>query len=170
MAARGSHALSKASKAIRGPSGLFFGAMQGSLYSEKVMSKCTLSSCRSAKPHPIEFSSRRRKRTLYRRFRELAWVGGCVTAPAAWASGPSTLASRGPWGRRRRGTRSPARPRARPWGRRSVHRLAKMTSRSCFGSFVYTVATREGRARVAPPPGWRLCRGSNPHKPPRSPL
>ena len=39
-----------------------------------------------------------------------------------------------------------------------------------FGSFVYTVATREGHARVTPPLGWRLCRGSNPHKPPRSPL
>ena len=39
-----------------------------------------------------------------------------------------------------------------------------------FGSFVYTVATREGHARVAPPLGWRLCRGSNPHKPSRSPL
>ena len=124
----------------QGPSGLFFGTMQGSLYSEKIMSKCTLSSCRSAKPHPIEFSSRRRKRTLYRRFRELAWVGGCVTAPAAWASGPSTLTSRGPWGRRRRGTRSPARSRARPWGRRSVHRLAEVASRSRFGAFVYTVA------------------------------
>ena len=34
-----------------------------------------------------------------------------------------------------------------PWERRSVHRLAKMASRSCFGSFVYTVATREGHAR-----------------------
>ena len=40
------------------------------------------------------------------------WVGGCVTAPVAWASGPSALASRGPWGRRRRGTRGP-RPVAR---------------------------------------------------------
>ena len=39
-----------------------------------------------------------------------------------------------------------------------------------FGSFVYTVATREGHARVASPLGWRLCRDSNPHKPPRSPL
>ena len=37
--------------------------------------------------------------------------------------------------------------RARPGERRSVHKLAKMASRSCFGSFVYTVATREGHAR-----------------------
>ena len=29
-----------------------------------------------------------------------------------------------------------------PWGRRSVHRLAKMASRCRFGAFVYTVATR----------------------------
>ena len=78
--------------------------------------------------------------------------------------------SRGPWGRRHRGTSGPARSRARPWGRRSVHKSAKMASRRRFGSFVYTVATREGHARVAPPLGWRLCRGSNPHKPPRSPL
>ena len=76
----------------------------------------------------------------------------------------------GPWGRRHRGTRGPARSRARPWGRRSVHKSAKMASRGRFGSFVYTVATREGHARVTPPLGWRLCRGSNPHKPPRSPL
>ena len=70
------------------------------------------------------------------------WVGGCVTAPVAWASGPSALASRGPWGRRCRGTRGPARSRERPWGRRSVHRSAKMASRRRFGAFVYTVATR----------------------------
>ena len=30
------------------------------------------------------------------RLRELVWVGGCVTAPVAWASGPSVLASRVP--------------------------------------------------------------------------
>ena len=51
------------------------------------------------------------------------------------------------------------------WRRRSVHKLVEMASRSCFGSFVYTVATCEGRAQVAPPRGWRLCRDSNPHKP-----
>ena len=67
------------------------------------------------------------------------WVGGCVTAPVGWVSGPSALASRGPWGPRCRGTRGPARPCGRPWGRRSVHRLAKMASRRRFGAFVYTV-------------------------------
>ena len=80
-----------------------------------------------------------------RRLRELVWVGGCVTVPVAWASGPSALASRGPWGRRCRGARGPARVRAPagsvcPQGQRSVHRLAKMASWSCFGPFVYTVA------------------------------
>ena len=30
----------------------------------------------------------------------------------------------------------------RPWGRRSVHKSAKMASRGRFGAFVYTVATR----------------------------
>ena len=49
------------------------------------------------------------------------WVGGCVTARAAWASPP---------GRRRK----------------SVHKLAKMASRRRFGAFVYTVATREDRS------------------------
>ena len=78
-----------------------------------------------------------------------------VTGAVAWVSAQSTLvfwfnkncASQGPWGRRHRGTRDPARSRARPGERRSVHKSAKMASRSCFGSFVYTVATREGHAR-----------------------
>ena len=124
-------------------------------------------------------------------------MGSCVTAPAAWASGPSALASRGPWGHRYRGTRGPARSRERPchgdagvytdrrkrpygavlghsctllrrcgqaWGQRSVHRLAKMASRSRFGAFVYTVATQGSRelrrvARVPQPP-W--CAGGAP--------
>ncbi len=55
------------------------------------------------------------------------------------------------------------------WRRRSVHKSVKMASRGCFGAFVYTVATREGHARVVPPLGWRLCRSSNPHKPPKEP-
>ena len=74
------------------------------------------------------------------RLRELVWVGGGVTAPVAWASGPSALASRGPRARRRRGTRGPARSREQPWVCRSVHRSAKMASRRRFGAFVYTVA------------------------------
>jgi len=135
----------------------------------------------------------------------------------------------GPWGRRRRGTRSPARSRERSWGvQKSVHRSTKMVSRSCFGAFVYTVAAlrtgvvtqectqigengtsepfwaicvhccdascvgwherpnchgvpavpprcsasplagKTGSARVAPPLGWRLHRGINPHKSPKS--
>ena len=36
----------------------------------------------------------------------------------------------------------PARSRGRPWEGRSVHRSAKMASRSRFGAFVYTVATQ----------------------------
>ena len=55
-------------------------------------------------------------------------------------SGPSALASWGPWGRCCRGARSPARSRERSWVRRSVHRLAKTAPRSRFGAFVYTVA------------------------------
>ena len=107
------------------------------------------------------------------------WVGGCVTAPAAWASPP---------GRRRR----------------SVHRSPKAASRGRFGAFVYTVATRvairiatraapggtsasaatacrrrplagpsrlvgkTGSARVAPLPGWHLRQSVNPHEPLKS--
>ena len=49
------------------------------------------------------------------KLREFVWVGGCVTAPAMWASPP---------GRRRR----------------SVHKSVEMASRCRFGAFVYTVA------------------------------
>ena len=66
-------------------------------------------------------------------------MGGCATALAAWASGPSALASRGPWGRRRRGTGGHARSRVQLWEHRSVHRLAKTASSRRFGAFVYTV-------------------------------
>ena len=53
-------------------------------------------------------------RSIFWRLCEFVWGGGCVTAPAAWVSGPSTLASRGPWDRRRRGTRGlPGRARGR---------------------------------------------------------
>ncbi len=65
----------------------------------------------------------------FERLREFVWVGGCVTVRAAWASPP----------RRRR--------------RNSVHRLAKMVSRSRFRAFVYTVATRGSRER----PGTQEC-------------
>ena len=105
--------------------------------------------------------------------RELVWVGGCVTAPATWASPP---------GRQRR----------------SVHRSAKMAPRGRFGAFVYTVETRvatggtsgsTARARrqrllaglfrlvgktdserVAPLLGWHLHRGVNSHEPLKSPF
>ena len=53
-------------------------------------------------------------------------------------------------------------------GQKSVHRSAETAPRCRSGAFVYTVATR-GPARVAPPLGWRLRRGVNPHKPPKSP-
>ena len=63
----------------------------------------------------------------------------------------------------------PARSRARPWGRRSVHRLAEVASRSRFGAFVYTVATREGRASGAAARLASLPR-QQPSQTPRSPL
>ena len=52
---------------------------------------------------------------------------------------PERAGVTGPWGRRR-GTRGPARSREQLWERKSVHRSAKMTSRSRFVPFVYTVA------------------------------
>ena len=69
------------------------------------------------------------------------WVGGRVTALAAWASDPRALTSREPWGRRCRGTHDPTRSRERSWRRRSVHKLTKSASRRRFGALVYTVAT-----------------------------
>jgi len=57
----------------------------------------------------------------------------------------------------------------RPWGRRSVHKSAKMASRSRFGAFVYTVATREGRASGAAARLASLPR-QQPSQTPRSPL
>ena len=85
------------------------------------------------------------------KLREFVWVGGCVTAPAMWASPP---------GRRRRSVHKSVEMASRcrfgafvytvallrccgqPWGRRSVHKSAKMASRCRFGAFVYTVASR----------------------------
>ena len=37
------------------------------------------------------------------------------------------------------------------WGRRSVHRSAETASRSCFGTFVYTVATRVASGGTSAP-------------------
>ena len=74
----------------------------------------------------------------------MGWVSGQGT-PVFWFN--KNCASRGPWSRRRHGTRGPARSRVRPWERRSVHKLVEMASRHRFWSFVYTVATREGHAR-----------------------
>ena len=84
------------------------------------------------------------------KLREFVWVGGCVTAPAMWASPP---------GRRRRSVHKSVEMASRcrfgafvytvallrccgqPWGRRSVHKSAEMASRCRFGAFVYTVAS-----------------------------
>ena len=68
--------------------------------------------------------------------------GWVVASPPRWRGPQSERPSiTGLWGRRCRGTRGPARSRERPWVCRSVHRSAKMGSRSRFGAFVYTVAT-----------------------------
>ena len=83
------------------------------------------------------------------------WVGGCVTAPTAWASPPGRrhrsvhksveMVSRGCFGAfvytvATRGSFE------RPWGRRSVHKWEDRASPRRFGAFVYTVAPREDRA------------------------
>ena len=67
-------------------------------------------------------------------------MGGCVTAPAAWASGPSALASRGHGAVDFVGPVAPPGRASSCGERKSVHRSAKMTSQSRFGAFVYTVA------------------------------
>ena len=100
------------------------------------------------------------KRNTLTRLRELVWVGGCVTARAAWASPP---------GRRHRSVHRLAKmaPRRRfgafvytvglrgscerRWGHRSVHKSVEMASRRRFGAFVYTV----GLLRCCGQP-WRL--------------
>ena len=80
--------------------------------------------------HPVTSSGAKTgKRANKMRLRELVWADGCVTAPVAWTSGPSALASRGPRAPRCRGTHGPARSRERPWVCRSVRRSAKMASR-----------------------------------------
>ncbi len=68
-----------------------------------------------AGPRRAELSAIDSKKEEKARLHELVWVAGCVTASAAWASGPGALASRGPWGRRCRGTRGPARSREQVW-------------------------------------------------------
>ena len=70
------------------------------------------------------------KQRVIARLREFVWIGGCVTAPTAWPSPPG-------------------------WGRRSVHRLAKMASRCRFGGICVHCCDA-------------IRRGSDPHKPPKS--
>ena len=70
------------------------------------------------------------KQRIIARLREFVWIGGCVTAPTAWPSPPG-------------------------WGRRSVHRLAKMASRCRFGGICVHCCDA-------------IRRGSDPHKPPKS--
>ena len=59
---------------------------------------------------------------IFQRLHEFVWaeITSPPPLPAAWTSGPSTRASRGPWGCRCRGTRGPAR--SRPWPCRSPPR------------------------------------------------
>ena len=56
------------------------------------------------------------------------------------------------------------------WGRRSVHKLAKMTSQRRFGSFVYTIATASGcRMRFSSPALFLTCANvESPHEKPHS--
>ena len=79
------------------------------------------------------------------------WVACCVTTPAACVSVRSERPGiTGPWGHGAVDAVEPVAPPGRAsgrWGRRSVHRLAKMASRRRFGAFVYTVATRGSRER-----------------------
>ena len=182
-----------------------------------------------SRPSP-GFSLQSRIRLFLARLREFVWVAASPPRRRRRQVRAPERASRGPWGRRCRGTRGPARCATgrggagvytdwqkrllgivlghsctllrrcgQTWGRRSVHRLAKTAPRHRSEAFVYTVATRgscelrreprwvarvpqppwcadgahsvavsplvgkTGSARVAPPLGWRLHRGINPH-------
>ena len=126
------------------------------------------------------------------------------TLSSAWWRGPHVRAPRRHGGHEAVDVVGPVAPSGRGGGRggqRSVHRSAKMASRSRSGVFVYTVAPRAlrreprrvarapqppwraggapsvaasrlvgktGSARVVPPLAWRLRRGVNPHKAPKS--
>ena len=67
------------------------------------------------------------------RLREFVWaeITSPPPLPTALASGPSTRASRGPWGCRCRGTRGPAR--SRPWPCRSPPRRGRLGPRARSG-------------------------------------
>ena len=94
-----------------------------------------------AGPRRAELSAIDSKKEEKVRLHELVWVASCVTASAAWASGPGALASRGHGAVDVVGpVAPPGHASRRGWGSRSVHRLAKMASRVRFGAFVYTVA------------------------------
>ena len=103
--------------------------------------------------HPMRGENEMRKQRL----REFVWVGGCDTAPAAWASGPSTLASRGPWGRRCRGTRGPTRSCERPWvGDAGVYTDWLKWPLGAVLEHLCTLLRRElRRVARAPQPPWR---------------
>ena len=140
--------------------------------------------------HPMRGENETRKQGL----REFVWVGGCATAPAVWSSGPSTLASRRPWGRRYRGTRGPP---GRASGRgdagvytdwlkwplgaalghlctllqRELRRVTRAPQPPWCAGGAPPVATsrlvgKPGSARAAPSWGWRLPETLT-HKPPK---
>ena len=109
---------------------------------------------------------------IFQRLREFVWVE--ITSPpplpAALASGPSTRASRGPWGCRCRGTRSPARSRPRPC--RSPPRRGPVEHAVWHGGGALggrsSLGGENRPTRAVVPLGWRLHRGVSLRKPPKS--
>ena len=181
MAARGSHALSKASKAIRAPPASFLGPCRV-LYTRR-------RSCQSVRfrhadrQNPTQLSFLQGDENVH-------FIGGFASSRGLVVASPPRRRGpqvRAPWRHGGHGVVDvvgpvvpPGRARGRGdagvytdrrkwplgavlghlctllrccrqmWGRRSVHRSAKMTSRSRFGSIVYTVAmqgSREWRRR-----------------------
>ena len=101
------------------------------------------------------------------RLRELVWIGSCVTVPAAWASGPSSLTSRGHGAVDVVG---PVAPPGRAGGREDagVYTDRRKWPLGAILGHLCTLLRRELRriARVAPPLGWRLPKAST-HTNPR---
>ena len=112
--------------------------------------------------------------------RELVWVGGCVTAPAARTSPGRWRGSqpRAPWyfgsirtahhgGHGAVDIVGPVAPpgHARGLGNAGVYTNRRKWPLGAVLGHLCTLLRLARAARVAPPLGWRLCRDSNPHKP-----
>ena len=111
---------------------------------------------------------------IFQRLCEFVWaeITSPPPLPAAWTSGPSTRASRGPWG-----CRMSWDPWSRPVATLALSLAAQARARrACCLAWRWRLLGgrsslgRENRPTrvVAPPLGWRFHRGVSPRKPPKS--